>query len=289
MLTNFEELKRQGLKKLSLSGEGIKSTKDWKEAAKFISQGAITDLSIAQCQFNNSDLKNIVKSFSLLSVLDLSGNFIGSNGCSTLAKYIRSNSTIKELNISSCKLLDVWIECVKICGSYNDEGFSKLIAGMASAPNLTIVDVSSNYLGGLSGSGHSTSSRSLVLTMPTKLDYGRKIATLLSDLTKNSNSIASLNIEPNGFQDNRDILDILQSHVGRSYVCKSLCGPAVQSFINETYDSFCFSGRCLTPFGAWLVGSHISLLSIVARLDLSDNLEVSLLHDVIDFCSYLNY
>lgn len=255
---------------------------DIRNLEKVVNFNLIEKLTIQDCSFNPLGIKPLSKCFHNLIFLNLSSNFLGHVGADLLAYGLRTNSTIKDLQISNTRLIGIYIQRSQICGEVILSGFENLLLAFGESSSLRSIDLSFNYLGGVYGSVHSTKSAYLNVENVNniELNYCDRVVEMICSMLSCNRSVTDLNINKNGFEDSFEIAkSLIDSGVGPNYCCKSLCGLGKYQNINGFEKKISeeitikLTGSSLPPFTARLLGQEFKLFPNLTSLDISDNLE----------------
>lgn len=227
----------------------------------------IKTLSLIDCQFNSGGLYVLLHqhkfAYNLLR-LNLSNNVLGCVGLSLLADALGGSDSstlrhLKELNISNNKVIGMYLHQGHIVGTIDTSGLQLLLTSLETNTVLTHLDVSSNYLGGLSSddcgrfyTNYSTASDEQQLLFAQSIAV--EIIRMLCDSLVKNTCIQVININSNGFKD--DILTIKQltQLLNSSSSLISLCGV--------DYTSYLSSDDVTVPLNM----SHKNLQPLVGRL-----------------------
>lgn len=210
-----------------------------------------------------------------------------------LSDGIQNSSSLTSLNICSNQICGMSIQRFDICGIIDLTGLQSLFDAFLTCPNLTLVDLSSNYLGGFQIDDKTTtySNPAAIENKQTasELAYGSKVIQIISKFLQSNKSIQDLNLSSNGFEDRLDFANSILANVGPKKVCQSVSGRlhrAVYPVITNVYGvpienderfipTLDFRGSNLTPFSGRLLGHEMSEVTTGFIFNLSNNVEVS--------------
>lgn len=240
---------------------------------------AISEIVLVGCSLNHRGVEIFCASWNFICHLDLTCNPLGSRGAEILGDHFKK-CRLKTINLSNTRLVDIFIVRSQICGRPNLEGIRKLLQGLENSSTIKFVDLSRNYLGGIFTGTSSSMSHHIKAAdhSDEELDYGPEIAVYISSMLADNNSLTDMNIVPNGFENSPLLVDMLLTHVGSSRRCKSLCGLGKYRVKdNNSPTTIWLSGQNHTPFTGSLLGREIFQYQFLTDLDISSNLEVSVL------------
>lgn len=280
-----------------------------------LSCGRLLSLTLNDCLPCCLGIEALQQRMDLLRLLDISNNPIGPSGAALLAQYLQDNTTLQSLVVANCSLVGVRVARMRVEGELDLEGFRSLLFSLAVHPVLAKLDLSGNYLGGTSTGnvcspyqrmyGYSSSSSSNYIE-----EYGSDSMKILAYFLQINRTVASLNINTNGFEDSRELSSLILSEVANHPTCNTLLacpdrtsavtptGPAATftsiALAGIHHDTFLsplpslttlsFKNACLASFTGRLLGAEKCLFGHVISLDLSENLHFGDA-GLINFCS----
>ncbi len=206
----------------------------------------LTQLSIIDCDFNSSCLAILLNSTFCknYNYLNLKNNNIGIEGCVLLAEAIKNDklSNLKTLNISSNKVVGIYVLQRLLRGRLNLMGVKELLNALKFNNSISNIDLSHNYLGGINQI--TSMKRDFIVHATGKSEdsiegkYGLHVAEMIKELLLINKTIRYFTINYNGFSD-----DVITSRslIGGIYSLpnRSLCGVtyASQLIIDLSYHS----------------------------------------------------
>ena len=230
----------------------------------------LTHLSIIDCDFSSSCLAVLLNSMycTNYNYLNLKNNNIGIEGCILFAKALQNGklSNLKTLNISSNKLVGVYVLQRLVRGRLNLTGVKELFNALKYNSCITNLDLSHNYLGGINQI--TSMKRDYIVHTTGKSEdiiegkYGLLVAEMIKELLLINKTIRYFTINYNGFGDDLITCRSLISGI-YSLSNRSLCGVSYSSqlCIDLSYHSlqpingillshelinFCINGSCRT-------------------------------------------
>jgi hypothetical protein len=253
-----------------------------------LSQSSVDSLKIDGC--NLECCIHLLPCFYNLVNLSLPSNKLGSESFKVLADVVNNSCSLKTLNLSNNRAVNMYIYRGKILGCLDLSGIEFFFQSLQRSKTMISVNLSDNYLGGFdtsnifeqnnfSSSSSSSSSRNINTNEYSK--YGRDVIEMVVLLLQETTTIININLNSNGFENSEHLAKMLISEISNQSKCKSLIGLG-EYFLScqeneeplKNTKEIDLSFQNLSPFTGHLLGHEIRIFSQLINLNLSGNCKV---------------
>lgn len=229
-------------------------------------------LSLQGCEITEKEAQFLSEAIkvnkSLVKLNMSSNNDLGDDGTAHISHSLAINSTLRELNLSACKL--------------TEKGIKSLSQMLVVNKSLTILNISSNNFGG--SIAHISYSLTINTTLRELHLSGCKVTEhgieSLSQMLVQNKFLAILNISNNDLGDGiTHISHSLTINTTLQELHASLCkltekgikSLSQMTIVNRSLKVLCLSGNSISDTGVTLLANALTLNSTLEELDLSSN------------------